>query len=306
MIIENCIMINFENIKLDKTKLFEIIKNEFISFNSIKENINQFKNISIEKNNNIFYEKPIEVNKNYPNEIKQDMQFSYIPEKKDIINQKKFDVLEISKDILSNIFIEKESKEIKVEKLDNSLYEDILETPKKQTSNESTNYTSSTSNLSVSISTFNKKAEKPEDIINSINKKDVKKENKDNSALDKLSTNIRKVERASRAMNRIRKKNQTVIDKNNEISNNIFNALQNLDNKGEIKYRQSFKIMEIAKKLEKEITKQDENEKENEEKQNDNDNDNNTKYRNSSVIEIISLKPIDNKKKKKHRISFNG
>ena len=234
------------------------------------------------------------------------MQFSYIPEKKDIINQKKFDVLEISKDILSNIFIEKESKEIKVEKLDNSLYEDILETPKKQTSNESTNYTSSTSNLSVSISIFNKKAEKPEDIINSINKKDVKKENKDNSALDKLSTNIRKVERESRAMNRIRKKNQTVIDKNNEISNNIFNALQNLDNKGEIKYRQSFKIMEIAKKLEKEITKQDENEKENEEKQNDNNNDNNTKYRNSSVIEIISLKPIDNKKKKKHRISFNG
>ena len=102
-------------------------------------------------------------------------------------------------------------------------------------------------------------------------------------------------------MNRIRKKNQTVVDNNNEISNNIFNVLQNFENKdskGEVKYRQSLRIMEIAKRLEKEITKQDENEKKDEEKQNNNNNDNNTKYRNSCVIDLISLKPIDSKKKK--------
>ena len=306
-IIENCITINFEKSKLNKFKLFEIIKNEYFSFNSINENIkNKIKNILIEKLNNISYEKQIKENKNIPNEIKQVIYFSYISEKKDKINTKKFDILEISKDILSNIFIERQSKNIKIEKLDSSLYEDILETPKKQPSNESTKYASSTSNINSSISTFNKKAEKPENIISSINKKDVKKENKDNNEINKLNNNIRKAERASRAMNRIRKKNQTVIDNNNEISNNIYNVLQNFENKGEVKYRQSLRIMEIAKKLEKEITKQDENDKKEEEIQNDNNDDNNTKYRNSCVIDLISLKPIDSKKKKKNKIGFNG
>ena len=51
--------------------------------------------------------------KNNPNKIKQAIYFSYISIKKDTIYKKKFDILEVSKDILSNIFIEKEEKEEK-------------------------------------------------------------------------------------------------------------------------------------------------------------------------------------------------
>ena len=85
-------------------------------------------------------------------------------------------------------------------------------------------------------------------------------------------------------------------------------ALQNIEKKKsnkEINYRQSFKIMEIAKQLEREITKQDfEDKKDNEIKKENNDNNNNLNYRDSISIDIISNKPIDNKKKKKQRISF--
>ena len=83
MIVEKCITINFEKSKLEKFKLFKIIKKDYFSFNSINENIiNKFKNILIEKLNNISYEKKIKENKNIPNEIKQIINFSYISAKK--------------------------------------------------------------------------------------------------------------------------------------------------------------------------------------------------------------------------------
>ena len=135
----------------------------------------------------------------------------------------------------------------------------------------------------------------------------MKTEKKDNNNINNDKFN-KKIERASRAMNRIKHRNQTQIENNNKIAPEIFNTLESLENKntkGEVKYRQSLRIMEIAKNLEREITKQDVNEnKEKEIKKNDNNT--NTNYINSNVLDIISLKPIDNKKKKKNRISFNG
>ena len=191
-----------------------------------------------------------------------------------------------------NVFIENLKKGLSLKKekidIDNSLYEEILETPKKEISKKSINrkLNSSISNsLNSNISNS----------ISSINTFDMKTEKKDNNNLNDEKFN-KKIERASRAMNRIKRKNQSQIENSNKIAPEIFNALQSFENKntkGEVKYRQSLRIMEIAKYLEREITKQDINE--NKEKEiGKNDNNKKTKYINSNIVDIISLKPIDN------------
>ena len=143
--------------------------------------------------------------------------------------------------------------------------------------------------------------------MNNISTISKKTENKEDNNSNTKSNN-KKAERASRAINRIRKRNKSQVDIPNTIGSNIMQALQNIEKKKsnkEINYRQSFKIMEIAKQLEREITKQDfEDKKDNEIKKENNDNNNNVNYRDSISIDIISNKPIDNKKKKKQRISF--
>ena len=296
--IEKSINIYFEKINHEKYKLFEIMKNNDIFIDELnKKNIKY----SIEKINNFIYEKIIK-NKIFYFETKTEIYFSIISKQKN--KSKKFENIEISKDIIMNVFIENLKKGLSLKKekidIDNSLYEEILETPKKEISKKSINrkINSSISNsLNSNISNS----------ISSINTFDMKTEKKDNNNLNDEKFN-KKIERASRAMNRIKRKNQSQIENSNKIAPEIFNALQSFENKntkGEVKYRQSLRIMEIAKYLERETTKQDINV--NKEKEiGKNDNNIKTKYINSNIVDIISLKPIDNKKKKKNRISFNG
>ena len=296
--IEKSINIYFEKINHEKYKLFEIMKNNDIFIDKLnKQNIKY----SIEKINNFIYEKIIK-NKIFYFETKTEIYFSIISKQKN--KSKKFENIEISKDIIMNVFIENLKKGLSLKKekidIDNSLYEEILETPKKEISKKSINrkINSSISNsLNSNISNS----------ISSINTFDMKTEKKDNNNLNDEKFN-KKIERASRAMNRIKRKNQSQIENSNKIAPEIFNALQSFENKntkGEVKYRQSLRIMEIAKYLERETTKQDINV--NKEKEiGKNDNNIKTKYINSNIVDIISLKPIDNKKKKKNRISFNG
>ena len=289
--------INKETIKLDKNKLFEIIKNANFSFvNNSKNIIKSFKNNSIEKLNNIIYEKIIiNVSQNINNkyEIKNEANFSLLSDKKNnknITKDKKFGNLSIYKDIQNNIFYQKVNKDKKI--VDNSLYEDINETPKRGISNKSINL----GNLS-NISSFGRTEEKIEKKVTFTENKRVEKVNK---ALDK----IRKRTQSQRYK---KTTNNNLLNLNYELHPDILKSLQNNEQneqkepKGKFKYRQSLRIMQIAKQLEKEIIKEDENGNESKNEANDSDNDNNKHYRHSIAVDLISLIPIDNKKKKKKK-----
>ena len=100
----------------------------------------------------------------------------------------------------------------------------------------------------------------------------------------------------------------------------VLNALVSLDmnnsHHGELKYRKSFRIMEIAQNLEREITKQSlidnqiEKTKNENNENNDNINNNNSlnisnNNVNNNIVDILSKKPVTNKKKKKkNKIDF--
>ena len=120
----------------------------------------------------------------------------------------------------------------------------------------------------------------------------------------KDDVNIRAV-RASRAIERIRKRNKSQRDTTPNLDAGVIEALGNFENKtfiNKAKYRQSFKIMEIAKSLEKKISKKEpENKDKIEDKKEDNKDD---EPRPSCVIDIISNKPINTKKKKRNKVSF--
>ena len=289
----------FEHIKKNVNLIIE--KKDIIYYENIllnKNKINRFINNSIEKINDITYVTSNKLNKNTLYEIEQNTLFTLINTKIDKI--KKFNNLEIYKDIKNYFFFEKivPNLEKEKDKEEKSLYEDIYETPKDSINNKPINNISTINNIS-NINSLNN--------ISSLSKI-VEKSEKNNSQQNQKNA------RASRALNRIKKRNKTKDEKdkveNNLISSDILMALQNVGSKGskgEIKYRQSFRIMEIAKKLEKEIKKEGEDENKIEEKKGEENNNNiDAKYRNSCAIEIISHKPVDNKKKKKNRISFVG
>ena len=99
----------------------------------------------------------------------------------------------------------------------------------------------------------------------------------------------------------------------------MLNALENLDMNNnqhrELKYRKSFRIMEIAKNLEREITKEvliDNKIEKTKNENNDNINNNNSLNinnnninANNNIVDILSKKPVTNKKKKKkNKINF--
>ena len=97
----------------------------------------------------------------------------------------------------------------------------------------------------------------------------------------------------------------------------VLNALESLDMNNnqhrELKYRKSFRIMEIAKNLEREITKQgliDNKVERTKNENNDNINNNNdininNNNVNNNVVDILSKKPVSSKKKKKkNKINF--
>ena len=96
-------------------------------------------------------------------------------------------------------------------------------------------------------------------------------------------------------MNRIKRKNQSKVE--SEILNlDSFQAIENIRQKGRsdtVRYTKSGKIMDIAKKLEMQMTKGEDTI---EEKVEEN--------KNSNVFDIVSVQPII-KKKKKNKIIFN-
>ena len=271
---------NILNITKEINISFEEIKKNF-NLNIDKKVLNKFNIISIEKINSITFNNFNKIYKNNIYEFQQNILFSLISKKRN--NIKKFDILEISKDILSNIFFEKtiNISENDKDKEEFSLYEDIPETHKKSIIDKSTNNISTISNKTSNI----KQVEKAEKSILKLSQK----EEKENKALE-----------------RIRRKNMAKSEKksnNKPMNNNLFMSLQISGIRAlneDMKFRQSFKIMEIAKQLEKEIKKEEGGENKNKEIL-----DGDEKYRNSNAIEIISNKPVDNKKKKKHKISFH-
>ena len=151
--------------------------------------------------------------------------------------------------------------------------------------------------------------------ISIISKKSDKKGDS-NTELLHLSSILKKTERkddvnikavrASRAIERIRKRNKSQRDTTPNLDAGVMEALGNFQNKAfknKAKYRQSFKIMEIAKNLEKKMSKiEPENNDKIEEKKEDNKD--GEEPRPSCVIDIISNKPINTKKKKRNKVSF--
>ena len=163
-----------ENSKLKEFKLFEKIKNNNIYIDGLKKyDIN--KNYIIEKINNIIYEKNLQQKTKPQYEIKTETYFSILINKKFSI--KIFQKIEISKDILSNIFIKNSTKKEEVKK-------EISNTSinAKLNNNIMNNINTNVNNNIRNVSTFN----------NKIN----------NSNNDKLN---KKILRTSRAMNRIKK-----------------------------------------------------------------------------------------------------
>ena len=96
-------------------------------------------------------------------------------------------------------------------------------------------------------------------------------------------------------MNRIKRKNQSKVE--SEILNSeSLKEIANIRQKGRsdtVRYNKSGKIMDIAKKLEMEMTKGESPVKEKVEE-----------HKNATVLDIVSVQPII-KKKKKNKIIFN-
>ena len=292
IIIDKNTSIYFEKIKKDTNqtnKPLSIVKNDIFNIKSLNKTNNNI--IKIFNNNisetviNITFEKTENIplinnkkNKQNKNEIEQNIIISILSENKNKINFtiKKFDKLEISKYTNNCIFLNKTPIEaIKNVKINaKSTDQTLLETPKKEITESNNN----PKRTKVSIS--------------------------------------------SKAINRIKKKNKAKEEKSENKSNDkmnpeVLNALESLDMNNnqhrELKYRKSFRIMEIAKNLEREITKQgliDNKVERTKNENNDNINNNNdininNNNVNNNVVDILSKKPVSSKKKKKkNKINF--
>ena len=134
--------------------------------------------------------------------------------------------------------------------------------------------------------------------ISLINSDITHNEIKNNNITEDLTVKkSQKSERLNRAMNRIKRKNQSIIEseliKSESFRDNIL--FQNKGKSDTLKYSKSGRIMEIAKQLElqraKEVKSIEENPEEN-------------KKENSNIVDIITTAPIIKKKKKK-KINFD-
>jgi hypothetical protein len=277
LIIEKNDLFSFETIKKENKKVFEMLRIENISL--INNNyIKKFNNNSMETIELITIESKKSISQGINNnQIGQVISFTLANTIKSNYN-KQFSQLEISKDIKNNIFFEG------IEDLQDSFSLDynIYETPmRKKSSNSNIHNTNNINNIS-SVSKISEKKEDNNEIKN------------------------KKAARESRALSRIRKRNKSQ-KAMPSFAPEIMDSIGNLENNGNFKqkakYRQSFKIMEIAKKLEKEITKQDKDDKLDSNRSNKDNNDELTP-RESSVVGIISNKPTISKKKKGKRVSF--
>ena len=180
-----------------------------------------------------------------------------------IININKFKNLEISK---SDISLEYKTK---IQEKNNSEY---------NTNNNTKNDNNKISNMTKT------------ELNNDEKKSEEKKE--------ELNTKNEKLEKLNRAMNRIRRKNQSLISDSNQLNTEEYPEFQNYQTKRRfdtVRIGKSGKILDIAKKLEKQINKSEDNTNKNIETK---------KNENSNMVEIISTQPVIKNKKKKKKINF--
>ena len=303
---ENIINLSINNskIKNDIPKKFdniEISNNLEIFLKSFKnENIFLNQGLSIEKIYNFYYDK---INKKdskgilsiektniiFFNELKKEYNLEITKCEIMYLNETKYllkDILKIIK--LENIYY-KSSFNI-INKFKNIKISKIISFTNKIIPSAIQNYKDN------NINSKNENQIKNEEITNNLdlnNSKIIDKNINNNEKLDIQKKE--KSERLNRAMNRIKKKNQ-IKNQSEKINSESFKEGELILNKASsetTKYKKSGKIFDIAKKLEIQMTKEENiiDEKVDENK-------------NSNVLGIISMQPII-KKKKKNKINFN-
>ena len=278
--------IEIENIKKNNSnninKIFEIDKINDIYFEKIKKsNSNSFNgNLSIE---NIFDFKIIQKEKrksvfeseNLFMETAEDFEFIIF----------KIPYLEISEPIILTFL--KDKLNLKNNKKENieTKKEKIEQNFKRDKSNNIRNI-----NPSIDKTELNFKKKKLEEI----------KEEKGEEKKKELNLNKDdKSQKLNRAMNRIGRKNQSIVANSNIINSEEFQDLISNRSRGRsdtVNFGKSGKILDIAKKLELQMNKGDDNDDRNiEPKKNEISN---------NLITVISKQPIVKKKKKKSKINL--
>ena len=115
---------------------------------------------------------------------------------------------------------------------------------------------------------------------------------------NKNDKNEEKSEKFNRAINRIRRKNQSIMPDSNLINSDEYLELQKYRAKGRsdtVRVGRSGRILDIAKKLEMQMNNNEDNTNKKIEAK---------KKENSNLVEIISTQPIIKNKKKKKKINF--
>ena len=263
-------IVNFEftHQEINKVKIFSIEKSNLISFYSL----NKFLILSVSKPEIINY-KNIKKNINNIIQILTLEKFSYTG---NINIIKKFRNLLISNNNVS--FSLKCKKQ-------QTIHQNIQQIQENKSINNTLN------NPKIE----NKNPNPPINLNNNNNMptSNVKSEQNEDKYLEEDFEKYNKSRRLTKAMDRIRKRTQTQ-GKNSRP--NFFQFQNKINNKENYEYKQSGKIMEIAKKLERQMTKGEDN-TENEIKEEENTNSN-------DILNIISKQKII-KKKKKSKVDFN-
>ena len=270
-------------------KKLSINNNQNFHFESLNKR-NDIKRIFSIENINFTIIKGIKLNINF--EISKNEIFSCIrakPDLKDILKIIKIDEISFIRKI--NIINKFKNLEI----ISTNISFDYKSQSKKDISSENTNRI-------IKEDIKQQSDIKNQDILNNLN---LNKENQSNIENNKKTeekkeskqNNNLKSERMNRAMDRIKRKNQSKAEAD-LAKNESLQTIMKIHSKGRsetVRYAKSGKIMDIAKKLEMQMGKGD---SENSNKIIEN------KDENSNIVEIVSAQPII-KKKKKNKIIFN-
>ena len=270
-------------------KKLSINNNQNFHFESLNKR-NDIKRIFSIENINFTIIKGIKLNINF--EISKNEIFSCIrakPDLKDILKIIKIDEISFIRKI--NIINKFKNLEI----ISTNISFDYKSQSKKDISSENTN--------GIIKEDIKQQTDiKNQDILNNLN---LNKENQSNIENNKKTEEKQelkqnknlKSERMNRAMDRIKRKNQSKVEAELAKSESL-QTIMKIHSKGRsetVRYAKSGKIMDIAKKLEMQMGKGD---SENSNKIIEN------KDENSNIVEIVSAQPII-KKKKKNKIIFN-
>ena len=270
-------------------KKLSINNNQNFHFESLNKR-NDIKRIFSIENINFTIIKGIKLNINF--EISKNEIFSCIrakPDLKDILKIIKIDEISFIRKV--NIINKFKNLEI----ISTNISFDYKSPSKKDISSENTN--------GIIKEDIKQQTDiKNQDILNNLN---LNKENPSNIEINKKTEEKQelkqnknlKSERMNRAMDRIKRKNQSKVEAELAKSESL-QTIMKIHSKGRsetVRYAKSGKIMDIAKKLEMQMGKGD---SENSNKIIEN------KDENSNIVEIVSAQPII-KKKKKNKIIFN-